>query len=62
MYSGIKSRIVYRVSCLTNFPISYVYDKGKHVAFLFSLYINDLIFFFLQMNDVRMIGVTDMSY
>ena len=62
MYSGIKSRIVYRVSCLTNFPISYVYDKGKHFPFLFFHYIKRFDIFVLQMNDVRMIGVTHMNY
>ena len=35
MDSGIKSRIVYEVSRVTNFPVSYFYDKGKHVPFLF---------------------------
>ena len=28
MHSGIKYRIVYEVSRMTNFPVSYVYDKG----------------------------------
>jgi hypothetical protein len=52
MHSGIKFLIIYKVTRLTNFPVLFEYDKGKHVPFLFSFYVNDLICS-SQMNDVR---------
>ena len=64
MHSGIKSRIVYEVSRTTHFPVSYIcVRQGLTCFFLFfSICKRFDFFFFLQMNDVRMIGVTDMSY